>query len=169
MRAQLKNPKFYLLIFLDIAFFAASLFLAYLVRYEFDLGNDDVMQLTGLLVWIIPLKFLVYLFSGLYTGMWRFTSLRDIRLLAIACLLSTMLVVLIVLALHRFEGYSRSVFLADGILTFVLTGGLRMAIRYYYTIQRKIRTDNEPVHSPHAPKVLILGAGQAGEKILREI
>lgn len=169
MKAQLKNPKFYLLIFLDIVFFAVSLFLAYLVRYEFYLGNKDVMQLAGLLVWMIPLKFLVYLFSGLYTGMWRFTSLRDIRLLAIACLLSTMLVVLIVLALHRFEGYSRSIFLADGILTFVLTGGLRMAIRYYYTIQRKIRTDNEPVHSPHAPKVLILGAGQAGEKILREI
>ncbi len=167
--AQLKNPKFYLLIFLDIVLFAVSLFMAHLVRYEFYLGNKDVMQLAGLLAWMIPLKSIVFSLIGLYGGMWRFTSLRDLRLLATACLLSTMLVLLVFMALPRFEGHSLGIFFIDGILTFVLTGGLRLGIRYYFAIQEKTVTPKRSAHPRHATKVLIVGAGRAGEKILREI
>ena len=167
--AQLKNPKFYLLIFLDIVLFAVSLFMAHLVRHESGFQNDHLWWLAGLLAWMIPLKSIVFSLIGLYGGMWRFTSLRDLRLLATACLLSTMLVLLVFMALPRFEGHSLGIFFIDGILTFVLTGGLRLGIRYYFAIQEKTVTPKRSAHPRHATKVLIVGAGRAGEKILREI
>ncbi len=169
MSPQLKNPKFYLMIFADIALFAVSLFLAYLMRHEFNFGRDDVQQIMGLLAWVIPLKFLIYLFSGLYSGMWRFTGVRDFWLLAKAGIISTMLIALIILFGNRFEGYSRSIFIADGIITFILTGGMRMAIRSFYALRARTGMDNDLLPGVRSTKVLIVGAGQAGEKILREI
>lgn len=167
--AQLKNPKFYLLIFLDIVFFVVSLFLAYLARHEIGFDAGHFQQFAGVLTWVVPLKILVFLLSGLYAVMWRFTSLRDLRRLAVACLFSTALIILLLFAFPRFQGFSRSVFFVDGILTFILTGGVRLAIRYYYAGQGKNNNADRVTRSWRQKRVLIVGAGRAGEKILREI
>ena len=167
--AQLKNPKFYLLIFLDIVFFVVSLFLAYLARHEIGFDAGHFQQFAGVLTWVVPLKILVFLLSGLYAGKWRFTSLRDLRRLAVACLFSTALIILLLFAFPRFQGFSRSVFFVDGILTFILTGGVRLAIRYYYAGQGKNNNADRVTRSWRQKRVLIVGAGRAGEKILREI
>jgi len=84
---------------------------------------------------MVPLKIIIFLSFGLYSGMWRYTSVRDFWLLAMACFLSTVLVMVIILTITRFKGYSRSVFLADGIITFILAGGVRMAIRSFYALR----------------------------------
>ncbi|PKN18692.1 MAG: polysaccharide biosynthesis protein [Deltaproteobacteria bacterium HGW-Deltaproteobacteria-6] len=169
MNPQLKNPKFYLMIFSDILLFIVALCLSYLIRFEFSFDNVYTRQIYGLILWIVPLKLVVFLLGGLYRGMWRFTGVRDFWLLAKACLLSTMLIMLIILIAKGFQGYSRGVFIADGIITFMLTGGVRMAIRSFYAV---LMSPNANVHPPahtRMTKVLIIGAGQAGEKILREI
>ncbi|MBP9011527.1 MAG: polysaccharide biosynthesis protein [Syntrophaceae bacterium] len=167
--AQLRNPKFYLLIFLDIVFFVVSLFLAYLACHEIGFDADHFLRFAGVLTWVVPLKMLVFLLSGLYAGMWRFTSLRDLRRLAVACLFSTALIILLLFAFPRFQGLSRGVFFVDGILTFMLTGGLRIGIRYCYAGQGKNNNADRVTRSWRQKRVLIVGAGRAGEKILREI
>jgi len=169
MNPQLKNPKFYLMIFSDVCLFAAALCLSYLIRFEFTLDNIYVAQIPGLLLWIIPLKLAVFFAGGLYSGMWRYTSVRDFWLLTKACLLSTMMIMLIILIATRFMGYPRSVFVADGLITFLLTGGLRMAIRSFFASRTGLAADFGRTASARLTKVLIVGAGQAGEKILREI
>jgi len=166
---QLKNLKFYLMILSDIVLFAVSLSLSYLLRLELHVGNLDIRQIYSLLFWVVPLKFVIYLFSGLYSGMWRFTGVRDFWLLAKASLLATMLIMLIILITSGFQGYSRGVFIADGIITFLLTGGVRMAIRSFYSSRMNPMTSIYQPVSAQLTKVLIVGAGQAGEKILREI
>ena len=166
---QLKNIKFYLMILSDIVLFAVSLSLSYLLRLELHVGNLDIRQIYSLLFWVVPLKFVIYLFSGLYSGMWRFTGVRDFWLLAKASLLATMLIMLIILITSGFQGYSRGVFIADGIITFLLTGGVRMAIRSFYSSRMNPMTSIYQPVSAQLTKVLIVGAGQAGEKILREI
>jgi len=169
MNPQLKNPKFYLMIVSDVCLFAAALYLSYLIRFEFTLESFYAAQIPTLLLWVIPLKLAVFLVGGLYRGMWRYTSVRDFWLLAKACLLSTMLITMILVIATRFMGYPRSVFIADGIFTFLLTGGARMAIRSFYATRASAMTDAySPAHI-RKTRVLIVGAGQAGEKILREI
>ena len=166
---QLKNLKFYLMIFSDGIFFVIALVAAYLFRFEFSFNRINIQQIQNLIIWIVPLKFLIFLSSGLYRGMWRYTSIRDFWLLARACLLATLLIMAIILYLNRFVGYSRAVFIVDGLFTFFLTGGVRMIIRSYYASGVSPEIIQSPFHKKNLKKVLIIGAGAAGEKILREI
>jgi FlaA1/EpsC-like NDP-sugar epimerase len=60
--------------------------------------------------------------------------------------------------------------MADGVLTFLFTGALRMGIRAYFSFQDQSRSAHVFITAGKKRKrVLIVGAGQAGEKILREI
>ena len=169
MNPQFRNPKFYLMILTDSFLFATALSLSYLIRFEFTYAHVDIEQILDLLFWMIPLKLVIFLAAGLYRGLWRFTGLRDFWLLGGACLGSMVLILLIMLFVNRFEGYSRGVFIADGIITFILTGGVRMAIRSFYAVRANSMASDHKLVSTRLTKILIIGAGQAGEKILREI
>jgi FlaA1/EpsC-like NDP-sugar epimerase len=170
MRQQLKNPHFYLMIACDVAIFTLSLVLSYLARFDFILGPTEMGQIKIFLLWIVPLKSSIFFVFGLYRGMWRYTSVRDFWRLTHVCILSTLLVMAAVLIIYRFEGISRAVFLLDGGFTFLLAGGLRMAIRSYFARKERVQADLAyDVKPKHRKRVLIIGAGAAGEKMLREI
>jgi len=169
MYFQIKNPKTYLMIFSDVLIFALSIIISYLFRFEFSLSPFYIQQIKTVLLWIIPLKIIVFLFSGVYRGMWRYTSIRDFWLLARACLLSTLLILAVILYMGDFQGYSRAIFIIDGVLTFLLIGGKLMAIRSYFAGYANPKTREGLFPKVTYKKVLIIGAGAAGEKILREI
>lgn len=169
IKAQLKNRNFYAMILMDVCIFIITLFLTYVFRFDFVLAQVDMKQVASLLLWMVPLKTVIFFLFGLYSGMWRYTGVRDFWKLAQACVISTMLVMMIILTVYRFQGYSRAVFIGDGIITFMLAGGVRMFIRSFYekdikSIKNLFTQDRE-----QWTKVLIVGAGDAGEKILREI
>ena len=166
---QIKNPKFYLMIFSDALLVASSIIISYLFRFEFSLSPFYIQQIKTVLLWIVPLKTLVFLFSGIYRGMWRYTSIRDFWLLARACLLSTLLILALILFMSGFKGYSRAIFILDGVLTFLLIGGKLIAIRSYFTGFSNLKVREEFFPKVAYKKILIIGAGDAGEKILREI
>ncbi|MFZ3105671.1 MAG: nucleoside-diphosphate sugar epimerase/dehydratase [Smithella sp.] len=169
MYFPIKNPKMYLMIFSDVLIFTLSIVISYLFRFEFLLSPFYIQQIKTVLLWIIPLKVIVFVFSGVYRGMWRYTSIRDFWLLARACLLSTLLILAVILYMSGFKGYSRSIFFMDGVFTFLLVGGKLMAIRSYYSGFANPRIREELFPKVAYKNVLIIGAGDAGEKILREI
>jgi FlaA1/EpsC-like NDP-sugar epimerase len=170
MYRQLRNPHFYLTITGDACLFVCSLALAYFFRFEFKLSQEEIQQLKLLFLWLVPLKLFIFFAFGLYRGMWRYTGVRDFWRLAQACLVSTLLIMAIVLFTYRFAGFSRVVFILDGGLTFFLAGGLRMAIRLYFASQGSFQEKAKFSYQPkHQKRVLIVGGGAAGEKILREI
>jgi FlaA1/EpsC-like NDP-sugar epimerase len=166
---QFKNPKFYAMIFIDVLLFVVAILSSYLLRFEFSLDRFYTDQMLSLMLWVIPLKTIIFFSRDLYKGMWRYTSVQDFWLLAQASLLSTVVTMTVILVMTRFEGYSRGVFIIDGFLTFLFTGGMRAAIRTFYSMRANQRTSFFSIsHSPFT-RVLIVGAGDAGEKILREI
>ncbi len=175
MLVQLKNPRLHLMVSIEASIFAIAFTGAYLLRFEFALTSRDFDQIMALLPWLIPLKLAVFFALGLYKGMWRFSSLHDFWRLAEGCVLSTLLAVAVVLFVYGFTGFSRAVFLLDGLLTFVMTGGVRMAIRTYYAPQNSSKAERVWPLLPFKHKsrdrkrTLIIGAGGSGEKILREI
>jgi len=166
---QLKNPNFYFMILTDIVIFVLALYGSYLIRFEALSEPFPTLQIFYLLLWIVPLKVTIFFVFDLYRGMWRYTSVRDFWALARACLVSTVLLVLVILATKRFMGYSRAVFAIDLLLTFILTGGIRMAIRSYFTSRVSPEAIRQIPDKANLTRVLIIGAGAAGEKILREI
>lgn len=165
---QLKNPRLYLMIFMDILLFIMAINLSYLLRFDFSLASINFNQIFELLIWMIPLKTIIFFFRGLYKGMWRYTGLQDFWLLVQSCFLSTVISMTIILIGSGFQGHSRGVFIIDGFLTLFFTGGMRLVIRTFYAIRSEQKST--AYSSPDKPvtKTLIVGAGDAGEKILRE-
>ena len=172
---QLKNSKFYVMLLGDAVIFATAYVCAYLLRFEFAVKPADVHLIKAILLYLIPSKLAVFYGFGLYRGMWRYSGIDDLWRLAQASFLSTLCAVFLVLYLHGFGGVSRSVFVLDGLLTFLLAGGLRIGIRSWFMaragsegirlfpLRSLIRRHKEFKH------VLIIGAGGSGEKLLREI
>jgi len=169
MKMHLKNPHFYLMLLGDAILFAGALVLAYLFRFEFSLDAFFAEQLRTIWIPTLLVKFFTFSLFGLYQGMWRYTSTRDFWRLLQASATSTLLIMAFIFIFYRFEGgYSRAVFLMDGGLTFLFTGALRMAIRSFFMMRER---DSQGSFLPVTlhKRILIVGAGSAGEKILREI
>jgi len=70
--------------------------------------------------------------------------------------------VLMVLFVFRFEGFSRTVFAIDAVLMFLFLAGSRMAFRLFRQVLPAVGTRN-------GRRVLIYGAGDGGELLLREL
>jgi hypothetical protein len=66
---------------------------------------------------IIPVKLFIFFTFKLYRGMWRYTSVKDLTNLIKATFVSSGLIILAILYLHQFYGYTRSVFVIDAFLT----------------------------------------------------
>ncbi|XPV76071.1 MAG: polysaccharide biosynthesis protein [Desulfovibrio sp.] len=163
---NLQNPNFYIIFLVDVLLFAVAFWMAYNFRFDFVMPHFYEVQMGNLMKYVLCIKGGVFLFSGMYRGMWRYTGMEDLRLLFKAVLLQTLLVLCLILYKFSFLGFPRSVFLIDWAITFLLTGGLRVGIRYIYTLIDGKRSSQAV--GP-AKKVLIVGAGRVGEHMLREI
>ncbi len=159
-----RNTKFYVMVLLDMALFAAALAGAYLLRFDMDLPQNYADQFLRLVVLTTPFKAALFFLFGMYRGMWRFTSLGDSVRLAQVTLVQSLIIVAAVAYHTRLAGYPRSVFMLDWMLTMGLTLGLRTAIRAFYLW----RTGRTMAQEPPS-RVVIVGAGRTGELVHREL
>ncbi|MBF0204277.1 MAG: polysaccharide biosynthesis protein [Desulfamplus sp.] len=172
MLIQLKRLNFYLIFVIDILLFAASFFLAHLIRFEFVFSESIAAQNFSLLPFVLCIKPSVYFFFDLYKGMFRYLGIADLWNLLKASLAATLMILFGIFIFSRFEGFSRAVLIIDWCLTFLLTGGLRILIRYMYHTYLRQKNSGEKFNLFKPKKqipVLLIGAGNAGEKILREM
>lgn len=171
MHRQLLNPNFYLLALADVAMFVASIFLAYGTRFSLEIPQGEYQNILCLLPWLLAVKTATFFLMGAYRGMWRYTSLPDIQRLFRATAVASVVLIAGVSLAVRFQGYPRSVFIADGIFTFVFCVGLRASIRMYYSHGAKQDSNGRRGTEPpvHRVRLLLIGAGDAADKIIREV
>ncbi|MBU0729374.1 MAG: polysaccharide biosynthesis protein [Proteobacteria bacterium] len=170
MKHQVKNTNFWIVIFTDIVLLCGAYFLAYLIRFEGHIAGPQLVNIKTVLPFYIPLKLLVFSFFGLYRGMWRYTGLIDLMNIVKACAVVAFVALGGLLLVNRFEGFSRSVFVIDALLTFLMISGVRVALRlYYHQPIHFIANFQETLGKASHKKLLIIGAGDAAEKIVREI
>lgn len=177
MRTLIRSRNFYLMLLFDGLLVGAAYGLAYFLRFEGLIPLHEWEKFKVTVLWIILFKLLIFILFGLYRGMWRYTSLFDLFNVLKATLASSIFIILAILFIYRFEGFPRSVFIIDGFLTFIFIVGIRVTIRILLSEQDKGFRPLRQIfrHRPEGkllkPKksLLIIGAGDAGEKILREI
>jgi FlaA1/EpsC-like NDP-sugar epimerase len=102
--------------------------------------------------------------TGLYRGLWRFASLPDLWNIARAALFGTLLITLALFLEGRGEGVPRSVLALYPFVLLLLLGTPRMLYRFW----KDSRYGGGPAYSD-ARRVLILGAGRAGETLVRDL
>jgi len=169
IKNHLGKPTFWAILALDILFLAAAHLISYLIRFEGNLSPIEVANIKLVLPILIPFKIVVFIFFGLYRGMWRYTSLTDMVAILKACVFVSLFTMGALLMLNRFQGYSRAVFILDGILTFVFTAGLRVSLRLFFNIHESKVKSGAVVLNTKKKNILVVGAGSAAEKIIREV
>lgn len=176
MLAQFHNPRFYIVLAADTAIFIMAFVGAYLLRFDFALEPFYRSQILRLLPLLLPGKVVIFFLFGLYRGMWRYTSRRDLWRLGRASIVSTFYYIIATIYINGFQGVPRSVFLMDGLLTLIMSGGLHLGIRFIYSRPSQkfnclgpFYLPNRRRRGPTRKSILIIGAGDAGEKMCREI
>ena len=129
----MRNKNFYVVCASDAVLVFLSFYLAYAVRFEFQVASREFAGILKVLPYVLAIKLGAFFFFHLYQGMWRYTSLVDMLNVVKAVTTSSLFVIVAVLLLYRFQGYPRSVFLIDWGITLILVGGFRLAIRLHFT------------------------------------
>lgn len=173
MKYQIRKLNFWIVLGIDLLLLVAAHLLAYAIRFEFEgaLPMAQRANIPNVLVFLLPLKLVFFFFFGLYRGMWRYTSLSDLLNLLKACVVSGLVSLSAILLVNRFEGFSRAVFVIDALLTFLFIAGFRVSLRLYYqnTTDWLFFGKKSTDRRQRRKRLLIIGAGDAAEKVAREI
>ena len=177
MLKQIKNKNFWILIITDFLIITLSLYLSLLIRFDFVFGSFT----PSLLFFNLPIFFLVKMFLSfyfkIYKGMWRYTSLIDIFNIILMSFVSFLIIIMISWFFVPAEyNLPRSIYVIDLITcTFLLTI-LRLYIRSVHQFKKSnilnsflmvFRRNSFKVFSGDR-RIVIVGAGDSGEQILRE-
>ena len=147
-------------VFLDVVLVILSYWSAYAIN--FPPSNPAWTLFIRTLPVIVFVKMAVFLGMGIYRGLWRYTGMSDLIVFAKAVALSSIGSLLVLLFAFRFQGYSRKVFIIDAILMFLFLAGSRLAFRLFRQLLPAVSKQN-------GRRVLIYGAGDGGELLLREL
>jgi len=146
---------------IDTCLIALAFVGSYALRFDGTVPPQLYGQIAATLPALIGIKLSLFYYFGIYRIIWSYMDMTDLGAIARAVLSGSVLSVLALVALTRFDGYSRVVFILDCFLLLVLTTGSRMLFRFFHEYFTSLpRRGN---------RLIIVGAGDAGEMILREI
>jgi FlaA1/EpsC-like NDP-sugar epimerase len=159
----------FFVVLVHLLLWTASLGVSLLLRFEFTLPPAILVFAPKLLLITLILRGLVHWRLGLFHGLWRYSGSRDLLSLVQAAGLSSALIAA-VWAFMSTGTFPRSVLVLDCAFSVLIVGGLRFGIRTVREIAvHTARSDRDPKSSERRRRVLVLGAGDAGEMLMREI
>ena len=147
-------------VLLDVVLIILSYWASYAIRFPSDSPAWALFIRT--LPVLVFVKMSVFLVMGVYRGLWRYTGMSDFIVFAKAVVLSSVASLTLILFLFRFEGFSRKVFVIDALLMLLFLTTSRMAFRLFRQLLPVVTKQD-------GRRVLIYGAGDAGELLLREL
>jgi len=155
---EAKNRNYFLP--LDIFLVFSSYLIAYQLRFEWKLPDGDYLVLFKSLPLIIALRIVTFYMWGLYKNLWKYVGVKDLVNIIKAVTMSSLLAVSTIFIFGISE-HSRSIFLIDWVLCITFIGGSRLVFRLF---NESVNTDIKV-----RKNVLIIGAGDVGEMLLREL
>ena len=158
----------YLIVIYDIVVIMASLLLAFSIRYDFQIPAASLIGLGVYLLWALPVKLSVFYFFGLYRGMYRYTSIWDLVNVGKATVTAALIINSVFLVVPLFRVIPPVILLLDFILTTGLIALVRFSVRLYFS-QVAVTVPMRTKKQAGLTSLLLLGAGNTGEKIARDI
>jgi FlaA1/EpsC-like NDP-sugar epimerase len=138
---------------------ALAAYLACWLRFDGDVPPHIVAVYLRTLPWVIVIRSLIFLPFGLYDGLWKYTGIWDLSRIVLAVLTSAVVLYAPIYSPLGPEGFPRSIVIIDSLLLISFLGGVRLIRRVVQTVPRSVA----------GHRVLIWGAGDAGEMIVREM
>ncbi|MET0623223.1 MAG: glycosyl transferase, partial [Pyrinomonadaceae bacterium] len=148
-------------VLLDVLLVILAYYFSYVTLFGSDLGPEVWTLFLSTIPVLIFVKMTALLAAGVYRGIWRYISLDNLIVYAKAVAAGSVASVLALLFAFRFEGFSRAVFVLDAMFFFLMLAGSRVAFRLFRQLI--------PAPTRGGRRVLIYGAGDGGELLLREM
>ncbi len=167
MPARLNDPVYRhrtVQLLVDAALVGLAYFLAYLLRFDQGIPSRYRELLTATIAFVIVGKVAIFAAFGLYQKWWRYVGLRDFETILKAVVAASFVLVSFLFVWSPTDSdLPRSIAVMDLLLTAALVGGVRLAVRSV--------VERPPRGSVLAKgrEVLIVGAGEAGQLIAREM
>jgi len=156
----------------DTVIIVLSLYLAFLVRFEFNIPDHYVRTLLFSLPIFVILKVIIFGIFGLYKITWRYVGMSELNNIYIASIVAESLLMAFIimpfapnyasLPIPYIKGFPRSIFFIDMLICAMFMSGLRISKRLYLEkICKRGKKEGE--------RTIIVGAGNTGEMIIRDI
>jgi len=150
-----------LLVLLDFVMIAFAYYLSYRIRFDGVEFPFYFKVFLKSLPAVIACKLFCFFIFGVYRAIWSFMSINDVFVHIKASIIATLLCVVTVTFIYRFQHFSKGIFVIDWLLTTGYLLASRGSFKLFMdTIKRKTLTGK---------KAIIYGAGRGGEILLREI
>lgn len=144
---------------LYVGLFCLASYSGFLLRFDGDIPNWAMNVFLRTLPVLVLVRLVMFLPFRLYGTVWQYTSLWDLGNIVGATFSGTLVFSLVVRYGFGVMNYPRSVYLIDALVLVMLTVGLRVVRRIGYPSSSSADTK----------RVLIYGAGDAGERLVREL
>lgn len=154
----------WLILFLQGLIILGSFAAAFAVRYDFTFPPETMPLIIQLALPLLVVKLTFFWAMGLFRGWWRYVSMPDLIQIVKANFYGSATFIVYVVLVYRMESIPRSVVVLDGLFCFLGISGVRF-------ITRAVREHYLPIGhdvSPFKKRILVYGAGAAGQMIVRE-
>jgi UDP-GlcNAc:undecaprenyl-phosphate GlcNAc-1-phosphate transferase len=147
----------------DVVIILLAYYAAFLLRFDGHLAEPYYHRMLESLPVVLAVQLVSFLAFGLYRGLWRYTSLQDLPILFRAVVGGWLATVVALGFLWRFADFSRGALLMDVMLLGAAIGGTRISFRLIRVWMMRFSAPR------YGRRVLIYGAGDGGELLLREL
>jgi FlaA1/EpsC-like NDP-sugar epimerase len=145
----------------DLVMIPVAWFAAYVLRFNLEaIPEIYLSQALAVLPLVVVVQGVAFWYFGLYRGVWRFASVPDFIRILKAIVVGVLVSAAVIFLLTRMQNMPRSIFPLYGLILILLLGGPRMIYRWVKERQLYVSTSR---------RALIVGAGRAGEMLVRDI
>lgn len=176
-----KYAKMAFLLFLDVVAFNLSYILSYLIRFEFSFKSVEFQTYftayTDNIIILMVIKVFLFIVLSMYRRLWVYAGPEDLLRVVGACFVAALASMAFLILIQQDPGMPRSVYIVSFIFDAIFTGGTRFTYRYMNSTRNK-RSPGGRLSLPRrgdggaqsaVKKVMLVGAGDAGANIIREI
>jgi FlaA1/EpsC-like NDP-sugar epimerase len=164
MRTEISpNARNAIAVLYDLASVVLAWFVSFWLRYNLDVPSWAVNTAFRALPWVLAIHLCTFLAFRLYSGIWRYASLPDLRRILLAVGIAGLAVPTVFFLLQRGDGLPRSVFILHPILLLLFMCGGRAAYRTWkeHRLYSPLRDKGKPL--------VVLGGGDMAVQLIRDL
>src|SRR4030042_4591607 len=161
-----RSPLKRTLLFLgsDAILFVLAFYLSFYIRFEGTIPDIHLRQFSICLPFFVGLKITAFYLFQIHRFTWSYVGLHALlkifKVLTVCSLVLSSLILFLAYE-ESFRGFPRFIFLIDYALSLILIGGFKISKRVYLYGKKYPLVEQK--------RTLIIGAGNAGEQIVRDM
>jgi FlaA1/EpsC-like NDP-sugar epimerase len=155
------NKKLLLLI-IDAVLINLAVYIALIFRFDGKIPMQYIQIFENSFIYMTLIEVIIYYFFGLYKSLWNYASIDELIQVFFATAVGTVGVFAYGTILH--VRLPRTVYAMAWMLIFLFAGGIRISGRLVRRMQRLNKNIGASIR-----KVMIVGAGQAGSMVIKEL